>query len=481
MKMTINEVIKATNGKLLSGSNDSLVLRVCTDSREAKDGDLFFAIVGEKNDAHRFIPQVIEAGCKSIVISDESKLPDGALSAVNTTDIVKEGINIILANDTTKALQDLAKYYLDSMPLKKKIAVTGSVGKTSTRDMLFSALNSSFKTAKCVKNFNNAYGLPLSILEMPEDTEIAILEMGMSVKGSIDFLANLTHPDMAIITNIGLSHMENFPDEGRNGILKTKMEVTNYLLEGSKLIVNGDNDLLDTLDDSPIKNSVMGIGSNTPYELIKVKKGNQLGRKITDFGMDGIEFEFEEHPVKLSAPGTHNAMNASLVLTCVREVGKSLGLDEEALLKEAIKGLETAKMTENRLALKEKNGIKIIDDTYNAAPDSVKSAIRTLASTPGKRHIAILGDMFELGSEEKEAHMGVGNYARVKKLDKVYAIGTLAEYISKGAGCEYFKTKEEFLEKVGKEIIFSEGDIILVKASNGMKFREIVEKLWDNI
>lgn len=472
MKLLVKEIEKALNGKLIKGSEDSIVTRVCTDSRDAKDGDIFFAIVGEKNDAHKFLDQVIQSGCKSLVISDEAKFLEGKYNSE---------INVILVDDTTKALQNLAKYYLDMMPLKKKIAVTGSVGKTSTRDMLYSALSPSFKTAKCVKNFNNAYGLPLSILEMPEDTEMAILEMGMSVKGSIDFLANLTHPDMAIITNIGLSHMENFPEEGRHGILKTKMEVTNYLAEGSRLIVNGDNDLLATLEDSPLKNSVKGIGANTPYELIKVKKGVQLGKKIIDLGMDGIEFDFEDHHVKLSAPGTHNAMNASLVLTCVREVGKSLNVNLESLLDKAIEGMENAELTENRLSLKEKNGIKIIDDTYNAAPDSVKSAIRTLVATPGKRHIAILGDMFELGSEEKEAHMGIGNYARVKKLDKVYAIGTLAEYISKGAGCEYFKTRDEFVKKLGKEIIFSEGDIILVKASNGMKFKEIVEALWEII
>ena len=461
MNLNISEIAASVNGKLIFGSGENRITKVQTDSREAKKGEIFFAIVGEKNDAHKFIPDVIEKGCDAIVISDDAKLPDSA--KIGST-------SVILVDDTTKALQSLAKYYLGTMPLKKKIAVTGSVGKTSTRDMLFAALSTEYKTAKCVKNFNNAYGLPLSILEMPEDTEIAILEMGMSVKGSIDFLANLTRPDMAIITNIGLSHMENFPEEGRMGILKTKMEVTNYFSKGSKLILNGDNDLLGKLSLSSKENSDNGIGMDTGYEVVMVKKGDKLGRKITDLGMDGIEFEFEGKPVKLKAPGTHNAMNASLVLEAAKEVGVDID--------KAILGLENAELTENRLALKEKNDIKIIDDTYNAAPDSMKSAIRTLVSTKGKRHIAILGDMFELGQEEKNAHMEVGNYARVKKLDKVYAVGKLAEYISKGAGSEHFETREEFIEKLGKEITFEPGDVILVKASNGMKFKEIVDTLW---
>ncbi|MBR3706220.1 MAG: UDP-N-acetylmuramoyl-tripeptide--D-alanyl-D-alanine ligase, partial [Firmicutes bacterium] len=198
-EFTVEEIIKATGGTLVWGRESSRVLSVCTDSRQAKPGDVFFPLIGENNDAHKFLGQVIQAGCKTLVVSDESRVPKEAFLGQSAD------TDIIVVEDTTRALQDLARYYLNTLPMKKKIAVTGSVGKTSTRDMLYYVAATKYRTGRSMKNFNNGFGLPLSILEFAPDTEVVVLEMGMSSPGEIIKLSELVRPDIAVITNIGVS------------------------------------------------------------------------------------------------------------------------------------------------------------------------------------------------------------------------------------------------------------------------------------
>ena len=463
-EFTIAEVLSAVKGKLISGSGDSSVLKICTDSRLAEPGDLFFPLIGENNDGHDYLAQVFERGCCSVIISNPDKLPGEALTAGGAKP------DVILVENTTKALQNLAAYYLGTLPIKHKIAVTGSVGKTSTRDMMYYVASMKYKTGRNIKNFNNWFGLPLSILEFPPDTEAAVLEMGMDNFGQIETLAGIVRPDIALITNIGLSHIENLGT--REGILKAKMEVASYFDENSTLIVNGDCDLL-------CKEKVAGN-----YKLVTVGSDGQneyIVTDICDFGAQGIKYTLlhngRAYTVNLNLPGAHNAFNASLAIAA----GEEMGIDIET----SIRGLSEARLTEKRLNIKERGGIKVIDDTYNACPASVMSAIATLANTGGKRKIAIIGDMYELGSETEAAHREVGSSAGKRGLDYVIAVGKFAKDYAKGAAefmpadkILYFEEKAPLLTKIND--FLKEGDVVLVKASRGMKMEEIVKKILED-
>ena len=460
---TVEEIIKAVGGTLVSGEKENIVYRVCTDSRKAEPGDLFFPLKGENNDGHDFLGQVLEAGCRTIVVSDESKIPKQAFASQ------PGDADIIVVDDTTAALQALASYYLDCLPLKKKIAVTGSVGKTSTRDMLYYAASTSFKTGRNPKNFNNYFGLPLSIMDFEPDTEVAVLEMGMASAGEIETLARIARPDIAVITNIGVSHIENLGS--REGILKAKLEVTCCFDENSVLVINADNDMLTPENvKGPYRVITVGTGENCDYRI----------NDVCDFGDKGIEYtlchEGKDYRIKLPVPGAHNAINASLAVAAAG----LMGISPET----AIKGFEQAELTEKRLNIKKQGRIKVIDDTYNACPESMKSALNTLMSTDveeGGRRVAVLGDMFELGKESPAAHLEVGRYAVEKKPDLLIAVGKDAEYIAQGAeplGDGHvlrYETRED-LEKEVHEII-RPGDTVLVKASRSMEMEKTVKEI----
>ena len=254
-EMTVKELKDALKGSLLSGSENEIVFDVVRDSREAEAGKAFFAIKGVKNDGHDYLPQVLDSGCRVLVVSDPEKTR-AALSG-------REGITAVLTEDTTKALQTLGTYYLESLAPEARIGVTGSVGKTSTRDFLYYVFSRKYRTARSIKNYNNEYGLPLSLLSFPGDTEAAIIEMGMEKKGSIGFLADLSHPEVGVITNVGISHIENFPEEGRQGILNTKLEITQNFNDDSVLIVNWDDEMLHgiSLKERGIKGRLIKVGS----------------------------------------------------------------------------------------------------------------------------------------------------------------------------------------------------------------------------
>ena len=460
---TVEEIMKAVDGTLVSGEKDNMVYGICTDSRKSKPGDLFFPLKGENNDGHDFLGQVLESGCRTIVVSDESKVPKQAFASQ------PGDADIIVVEDTTAALQSLASYYLDCLPLKKKIAVTGSVGKTSTRDMLYYAVSTSFKTGRNPKNFNNYFGLPLSIMDFEPDTEVAVLEMGMASKGEIETLARLVRPDIGVITNIGVSHIENLGS--REGILKAKLEVTCCFDENSTLIINTDNDML----------TPENVKGN--YKIVTVGTGEKCDYRIKDvcdFGDKGIEYTLchdgKTYRVKLPVPGAHNAVNSSLAVPAAG----ILGISPET----AIKGFEQAELTEKRLNIKKQGRIKVIDDTYNACPDSMKSALNTLMSTSideGGRRVAVLGDMFELGNESQAAHLEVGQYAGEMKPDLLVAVGNDARYYAEGASALgedrvlLYEHREDFEKEVSS--IIKPGDVVLVKASRSMEMEKTVKEI----
>lgn len=488
--MTASELKNAIKGSILSGNGEEIVVNAVIDSRLAGPGDVFFALKGEKNDGHDFLGQVFDSGCRMAVVSDEEKAMIHA---------EREGVTLIKVGNTLDALQTLGRYYLDTLDLKAKIGVTGSVGKTSTRDFLYYVLSGKYRTARSIKNYNSETGLPLSIVSFPGDTEAAVIEMGMDFKGSIAVLADIAEPDIGVITNVGISHLENFPEEGREGILSTKLEITKNFNEDSVLIINDDNDMLATVDMKE---------RNIPGKLVRVGTGERcdfLVSNVKDKGIEGISFDIsyngETVSVELPVPGAHNAINAGLAMAA--------GCLKGMTLEETAAGFSKAELTANRLNVIKKDGITVIDDTYNAAPDSMKGAIDTLMSTPvpeGGRRIAILGDMGELGFESNRGHGEVGAYAHRKGVDVTLTVGPNSYAAYKGWGndaaqeghelrliptgpgmplietdeqtgkaCEYFENKEMIIAGILEHI--HEGDCILVKASRLMALEKIVEHI----
>lgn len=468
-KLTIEQIVEAVRGELLLGELKSEVTGVSTDSRKTAEGDVFFPLIGEQHDAHEFIPQAIEGGCAAVVLSrkpDEKQVQDYNLKRESGP--AQGALNLILVEDTTRALQDLAVYYLSLFSIIK-IGVTGSTGKTSTKEMLYRIFSEKYRTARNIGNLNNHIGLPLTVLSMPEDTEVGIFEMGMSEQGEIDLLAGLVRPDIGIITNIGMSHIENLGS--RENILKAKLEITNYFTPDSILIVNEDNDLLSRKD-------VQG-----DYKLVttgETGRSSFIISNIIDLGEDGVEFSIEHKEAlqtfRLPVPGRHNAYNGALAVAAAVSCGITM--------EEAASGLLKLEITDKRLNIKGKNGMKIIDDTYNASPDSMKAALDVLAATRGFRKIAVLADMFELGENSDSYHAEVGKYAAELPVDLLIAVGTQARHMAAAAEeilgrdkVHYYRTKELLIDAIGSMI--SSGDVILLKGSRGMAMDQVVKKIME--
>ncbi len=458
--LKIQEILQATGGTLLKGDLNAQVKSVSIDSRTANEGDMFLAIQGEFLDGHGFIGQAIEKGCTTIVISCADKEPE-------------EDVNVILVENSRKALQDLAKYYLSTLKIEKKIAITGSVGKTSTRDMMYAIASTKYKTGKNQKNLNNQFGLPLTLLSFDDSIEVAVLEMGMENPGEIDNLVHIAPPDGAIITNIGMSHIERPGLGTRENILKAKMEITHCFNENSLLVVNHSCDLL-TRENVSGNYRVVTVGFDGDSEYIV--------SDVQDFGENGISYTLEhqgsKYQVDLPVPGAHNALNATLAI--------ATGVSVLAIpIEQAIDGLRQAELTGKRLNIGVKNGVKVIDDSYNASLESMKSGINTLVATQGKRKIAILGAILELGAENDKVHYQVGKYAGEKNLDLVIAIGDKARPIAEGAlehlkdnQVRYYDTKADFIKELW-DVIAPE-DVVLVKASHGIHMEEIVNKIFED-
>ena len=457
--ITVSEILDATGGMLAAGSKEKSINGVKHDSRECTEGNLFVAVCGENSDGHDYIPDVIGAGAAAVMISHEGEWFADACAGSTA---------VIMVKDTIRAMGDLAKYYLDTLNIRK-VAVTGSVGKTSVRDMIYYVLNEKYNCGRNMKNYNNDIGLPLSVFSFDSSTEIAVLEMGMSGFGEIDRLAEIVKPDVGIITNIGVSHIEKLGS--RDGIFKAKMELADHL-ESEGVLIYASGDKL-TRESTAGNYSRISVG--------KQPDDDYMISEIDDKGIEGIEFTLKRRGRKsritIPVPGRHNAVNSSIAIA----VGDYFGVSEE----QALCGLAKTKLTGRRLKLLKGRQLNVIDDTYNASTDSMKSALEVLERTSapdGKsvRKIAILGDMFELGEESRSEHRKVGEFAGGLDIDLLIAVGDDAGEICAGAQAKgltsiHFPKKEDFCEKIGA--LTKKGDLILVKGSRGMKMEQIVEKL----
>jgi len=455
-EITIGEIEKAVFGELICGDRSETAKSVSTDSREATAGCIFFALKGDNHDAHDFIPAAAENGAKSFVVSKRMEMPQSG------------AFNVIKVDDTTKALQDLAKWYVSGLKIKK-VGITGSTGKTTTKDMLYHICSEKYKTGKTAGNHNNHIGLPLTILSLEEDMEAAVLEMGAESIGEIHLLADIARPDIAVITNIGVSHIETFGS--RENILKGKMEITDFFNEGNLLVANEGSDLLSRENIAGAYRTVMiGASGKSDYILSDITEKNNGGVQFTlEHRENAIRFELE-------TPGRHNAVNAALAIAAAAELGISM--------EEAREGLKKVELTEKRLSIRGKNGIKVIDDTYNASPDSMRAAIDVLLSTKGMRKVAVLGDMLGLGENSGGYHEQIGEYIAGKDIGLLIAVGERAKDIAgkaadmMGDGKVICYASRSSLEQDIKALV-SPGDVILVKGSRAMALENIVNKILE--
>lgn len=452
-QLGIGEIAIASGGVLNNSNGDLKITGVSIDSRSINSGDMFIALKGDNFDGHDFIGKAVENGA-ALVIAHKPQ----------------EGLNTpyILVEDTLKALQDIAGYYRKKFRIPF-VAVTGSSGKTTTKDMIASVLSEKYNVLKTEGNFNNAIGLPLTLLRLKNSHEIAVLEMGMSGLGEISLLSDMVRQQVGVISNVGTAHIEMLGS--RENILKAKLEIFSYFDRNCTAVINGDNDMLEGFNTEEYDVIKYGLRGSNDYHAYDIKERGEEG---IDFSvdLDGVKSYFT-----VMLPGMHNVYNALSAIA----VARLFGMKAE----EIRRGLISFKPSKNRMDIvKLESGIKLVNDAYNANPESMKAAIDVLKSIKsGGRSICILGDMLELGAASHEEHYKIGSYAASAGTDILIAAGSFSGDMKRGAydagldsSCIYaFSRTEEAL--AGLAEIVRPGDVILIKGSRRMKMETIVDFL----
>lgn len=424
------------------------ISRISTDSRDIDENTLFIALVGERFDAHDFVDDVLNKGAKAVVCSKN----------------VGDDERIIYVENTGKALLDIAHGYrkMFNIPV---IGLTGSVGKTTSKGMIYSVVSKGFNTHKTAGNLNNEIGVPKTLFALEEHHEAAVIEMGMNHFEEISRLSRTVEPSIAVITNVGTAHIENLGS--REGILKAKLEILDGMKKGSTLIINGDNDMLATVDNSDFNILKFGIESEDLYMKATDIKSDEKGSVFTAVCGE------EKCEVFVPAVGLHNVYNA----LCAMCVGKELGFT----LKKAAEGVADFESEGMRQKITKINGITFVEDCYNANPDSMRASLEALKTLKNKRSFAVLGDMLELGNFSDEAHRAIGEFAVNTGCEYVLTYGENARLISdtareKGVFAENFNDKEAIAEILYENL--SSDDVVLFKGSRGMKMEDIFNSLY---
>lgn len=454
--ISILEIMEAVGGQLLGGGDPAMtVTKVETDSRTITQGSLFVPLMGERFDGHAFLNEALEAGA-------------GACFTQRERESYLPGKCYIKVDSTQKALRDLARHYKRKFPIPF-VAVTGSVGKTTTKDMVAAVLSEKYNVLKTEGNFNNKIGLPLTLLRLKDEHEICVLEMGMNHFGEIDYLAEIVEPQVAVMTNIGDSHIEHLGS--RENILKAKSELFAHMPPDGFVVLNGDDELLATL---------RGI---LPYETVWIGGNPGLEYRALSVESDGERYVHCDvstpsggFSVDIPALGGH-MIYPTLSATAI---GAHFGMTNEEIARGVLRFAPT-KMRMNILPRKDE--ITILDDAYNANPQSMRAAVEVLSKTKSSRKIAVLGDMFELGPLAPALHAGVGEYLGKAGVDCLVAVGRDSEHMAKAAEAAgvpevYWRpTKKEALTVL--EQIVRPDTTVLVKASRGMEFEELVKYLME--
>lgn len=447
ISFTIEDILNSTGGCYVGDESlkSTQVSIVVTDSRKVESGSCFAAIKGERSDGHAYIEQCFEKGAVCAICEQAPNNPTKPC---------------IVVDSTLVALKQAAEYYrsLFNIPV---IGITGSVGKTSTKEMIASVLSQKFNVHKTQGNFNNELGVPITLFGLNDNHTAAVVEMGISDFGEMSRLGKMVKPTHCVITNIGNCHLENLGD--RDGVLKAKTEMFEYLTPDGKIFLNGDDDKLITKKDrNGITPVFFGITNSNEY----------YAEDVCNNGAEGISATLvhgeRKIPVHINALGTYMVSNALAAFA----VGESLGMSD----KEIANGVSNYKTVGSRDNLIKTGKINIIDDCYNANPNSVMGAIDTLSNFKGRK-VAVLGDMKELGENELKLHRLVGEYAKKNGVELLLAVGPLSSNtkLGYGDGAVWYETVEELIENLGNMV--KEGDSILVKASRAMKLERVVEVL----
>ena len=446
-KFTLMQAAEACGGKL-SGDGMGIIKNVVIDSRKVEEGSLFAAIPGERVDGHDFIASAFEKGAVAVLVERDG--------------FENMGGTVIRVESSAAAIGKIASAYKREYNIPT-VGITGSVVKTTTKDMVAAVMSELGDCLKTEGNFNNELGLPLTVFRMEENHKSAVLEMGMSEFGEIHYLADIARPDVGIITNIGMSHIENLGS--REGILRAKCEMSDFFGSENMLIINNDNDLLATLSKATIYKTVTyGVENNSDW----------MAKDIEDKGIEGCSFlavtPSGEIKVTLNVPGLHNVNNALAAMAA----GYRFGISPER----AAKRLECFSLTNMRMTVEHFGNVTVINDCYNAAPDSVIAALRVLKKAEGRR-IAVLGDMLELGEFSEEAHSVVGNNC-FESADMVICAGEMSKYIARetlklGIKTEYYSSNVEAAKALAENV--KDDDTVLIKASRGMHFEAAYEEL----
>ena len=447
--ITVSEILEATGGTLLCGDKATQIFDLCINSKEAKEGDLFIPIIGERVDAHKFIENALEKASATLTMEHKEKNDEKPW---------------IYVEDTHKALQNIGTYYRKKMNAKV-IAVTGSVGKTTTREMITTVLSAKYQTFSTKGNQNSQIGVPLTLAAMTKEDEMAVLELGMSEPGQIHTLTTMVKPNIAVVTCIGVAHIEQMKTQ--ENIRKEKLSIIDGFDNDGIIFLNGDDNLLSTQKGIlPCKTFTYGTSSECDYYATNIEM--KEGCTYYDF-----HYDKKVEQIKLNVLGIHNVLNSVVAL--------AIAYQENIPIEEAKKTfLEFSGL---RQKIYYEKPYTVIDDTYNASPDSMKASLGVLSDLPGEsRKIAVLADMLELGENTNQFHEEVGAFVGEKKVDILVTIGPLSKWIEQGA-----KTKnpnlevfhfEDYIEATNwlkKEL--KEKDTVLLKGSNGMRLNEIVKEL----
>jgi len=461
----VASLLVATGGHLLGGYHEPDLGDVCTDTRSIKDGDIFVALKGERFDGHNFLEEARKCGAAALVVSrDFQPMPR---------------MPVILVEDTLQALGDMAAFRRLSLPSLQVLAITGSSGKTTVKDMVAAIINRRYQVIKTTGNWNNLIGLPLSLLPVNTSHDMAVMEMGMNQPGEIARLTEIADPDIACITNVQKAHLEGLGD--LDGVARAKGELFDGLSDLAVLIVNLDDPKVCDLA-APLKNKKITFGLASKAEV--------RATHIRSLGEQGMAFTLhvggEKRRISSHYPGVHNVQNS----LAAAAMAMAAGLDVDSIAD----GIGEVAPAAGRLEiLQTLDGIKIINDTYNANPGSMAAALAVLRDLAGeKRKIAILGDMLELGRESVSAHRNLGEEAVKKNCDALYAVGDFAQKTIEGAreaGFEKHKAKvlennQAAIDVIKKLFVLggiAEGDWILVKGSRAMGMESVVQGLADPV
>lgn len=446
-KLTLKEIARVLGCEV---SADADITDISTDTRNITPGSLFIAIEGERFDAHDFVGQAAQKGASAVVVHKD----------------VQCSAPVLRVEDTVEAYLDIAGYYRDryDIPL---IGLTGSVGKTTTKDMVALAMSAGYKTLKTQANFNNHIGMPKTLLELDSSYSAAVIEMGMNHFGEISALSRRCKPTMGIITNIGVSHIENLGS--REGILRAKLELLEGLKPDAPLILNGDNDLLSKVKLEDRRVYFFGIENKEADFLATDISSDSVSTSFT------VSFKEGRQKITLPTVGNHNVLNALAAFAAAYLNGVS-----PESIAEALSGYVPSGM---RQKVVDCGNFKVIEDCYNASPDSMRASLSTLANMPGGKKVAVLGDMLELGKFSEQLHREVGEFAAKCGIDELLCFGKEAAYIALAAReasvkeVRSFSDREEFINEVCGRA--RDSAVLLFKASHGMHFEEIISELYE--